>query len=320
MQITAKTIKELRDRTGAGMVNCKEALNECGGDIEKAVDYLREKGLAATNKRSGRTTAQGIVLPVMTADRKNAAIIEVNCETDFVAKTEDFKNFVAHLADLALNDPSVKNMTDLETKSYDGHTVAEHAKMLIAKTGENITLNRVERFKVPAGVNATFEVYSHGDGAIGVIVQGQASKPETWKNEAAIDILHETALQVAGMTPLYVSAENIPAEAVEREKAVISGQMKNEEAEKKAADPDYKVRPDSVLAKIAEGKLNKFFADITLLKQEYFKENKTTMEAYIKNASKPLNDLVVINSFTRWALGEESAKDASAEAACSAGA
>lgn len=320
MQITAKSVKELRDRTGAGMVNCKEALKECGGDVEKAVDYLRKKGLASAGNRSGRATGQGVVMPVISGDRRTAAMVEVNCETDFVAKTDDFQNFARKLAELALSDSSVTCMEDLKTKTLEGASVEEQCKLLISKTGENITLNRAARFAVPEGKNGCLEIYVHGNGAIGVVVEGESGKAETWNNSAAVDILHECALQIAGMTPLYVSSKDVPSSAIDRERSVITGQIQNEENAKKAEDGSYKPKNEATIAKIVEGRLNKFLADVTLMNQVYFKENKTTMETYISEASKPLNDTVTVTSFKRWQRGEASSEESAPSAQAEAGA
>lgn len=204
--ITAQMVKELREKTGAGMMKCKEALNECNGNLEEAIDFLRKKGLASADKRSGRATSQGLVVPLISENRRTAGIVEANCETDFVAKTDDFINFANKLAELVLNTPSVKSTSDLEKLSIDGQTIDDYRKSMIAKTGENITIGRAEHLEIPSGGNGFFDNYVHGNGAIGVIVEVKTADSAVATNTEVIQTVHNIALQAAAMSLFIHSA------------------------------------------------------------------------------------------------------------------
>lgn len=294
MQITAKMVKDLRQKTGAGMMKCKEALKECEGDFEKAVDFLRKKGLASADKRSGRTTSQGLVIPITTPDRKTAAMVEVNCETDFVARNENFVNFAEKIANFVLNTPSVKNVKDLETTTIEGQTGEEFRKSMVANTGENMSYGRIERFEIPQ--NGIFETYVHGEGNIGVLVQLSTDSEEAAKNPEVLELAHEIALQAAAMKPLYTTKEEVPTEALAREKDVILGQIKN--------DPKNANKPENIVNKIVEGRLGKYYKEYCLLEQAYVKEDSKSIGDLINEYGKKIGADIKLVTFRRWELGE----------------
>lgn len=306
--ITAQMVKELREKTGAGMMKCKEALNECNGNLEEAIDFLRKKGLASADKRSGRATSQGLVVPLISENRRTAGIVEANCETDFVAKTDDFINFANKLAELVLNTPSVKSTSDLEKLSIDGQTIDDYRKSMIAKTGENITIGRAEHLEIPSGGNGFFDNYVHGNGAIGVIVEVKTADSAVATNTEAIQAVHNIALQAAAMKPLYTFSNDVPVEVMNREKDVIIGQIKN--------DPKNANKPEEIVNKIVEGRLAKYCEENCLFNQVFFLDDTKKISDLLADLSKKIGSEVTLVSFRRWARGEgcETPEEATAEA------
>jgi elongation factor Ts len=312
MQITAKMVKDLREKTGAGMMKCKEALQECNGNFEEAVDFLRKKGLASADKRSGRATSQGLVIPLTSEDRRHAVIIEVNCETDFVARNENFVEFANKLATKALNDTNIKTVQDLEKADFDGQNGEEFRKSMVANTGENISYNRLERFDISDDKFGLFDAYVHGEGTIGVLVQIACETQEAANNEETLKLSHEIALQAAAMKPLYTTREEVPTEALAREKDVILGQIKN--------DHKNANKPEEIVNKIVEGRLGKYYKEYCLLEQSYVKDDSKSIQDLTQELSKKLGSKVTLTTFRRYALGEsneenQTPEEKSAEAA-----
>ncbi|GAB4274798.1 MAG: translation elongation factor Ts [Candidatus Rifleibacteriota bacterium] len=305
MQITAQMVKDLREKTGAGMMKCKEALVECKGNFEEAVDFLRKKGLASADKRSGRATSQGLVLPLTTEDRRTAVILEINCETDFVARNDNFVAFADKVAKTALNNASIKTVEDLEKAAIDGQTGDELRKGMVANTGENITFGRIERFEIPAGNYGLFDTYVHGDGNIGVLVQLATENEAAAKNPDTIALAHEIALQAAAMKPLYTTPREVPTEHLAREKDIILGQIKN--------DPKNANKPEDIINKIVEGRLAKYYKEYCLVEQAYVKDDSKTIQDLCDELSKKLGAKISIVTFRRWALGEANAENTPAE-------
>ncbi len=245
-QITAADVKKLREMTGAGMMDCKKALTETGGDMDAAVDFLRKKGLAAASKKAGRVAAEGMVLAL--ADGHAGVIVEVNAETDFVSKNDKFQGFVKRVAEIVL-EKAPADLEALKALPYDGETnVGEALAQLIATIGENMNIRRFDRIEASGAVAA----YVHAGGRIGVLIgiEGAASDKLA---EAARGI----AMHVAAVNPQYVSREDVPAEAVEREKAVLSERAK------------ASGKPENIVEKIVAGQLNKFYSEVCLLEQDY---------------------------------------------------
>ena len=272
---TAKDVKDLRERTGCGMMDCKKALTESNGDMEKAVEYLREKGLAAAEKKAGRIAAEGLVDAYVTEDGSVGALIEVNSETDFVAKNADFKAFVADLAKIvAENNPA--DIEALKALKYTDSemTVEEMLREKILTIGENMTLRRFARYE--GGVVS----YIHGEGRIGVMVKVEADLSSADAKEAAKD----AAMQIAAINPLYLDKDSVPAEDVEKEKNIIIAQIKE--------DPKNANKPDQIIEKMVGGKINKFFDQNCLLLQEFVKDSDFKVGAYLESKGVKLVDFV----------------------------
>ena len=260
--ITAEAVKSLRERTGAGMMECKKALVEAGGDLEVAAEAMRKSGLAKADKKAGRVAAEGVVAIEKSADGKVVALVEVNSETDFVAREKDFQAFAAAVARVALT----ARPADLDAlnaaKLPEGQSVDEARRALIARIGENIS---VRRFELVSG-NGAVATYLHGSriGSVVVIEGGDAA------------LGHDLAMHVAAINPPYLSAAEVPAEQVEKEREIIVAQA--------AADPKLAGKPKEVLVKASEGKLRKFLSEITLLGQPFVKDDKQTVEQVLKQA------------------------------------
>ena len=274
-EITAKLVKELRDRTGAGMMDCKKALGETNGDIEKAIDLLREKGIAKAAKKSGRTAAEGLIFDGVSADHKTAVVLEFNSETDFVAKNDEFRALGAKMVEIALR-PEIKTIEDLKAAEIDGVTVATTITNLIAKIGENMSLRRFEKVTTEGFVTT----YNHLGGKLGVIVEmtGEAT-------EANVTKAKDIAMHVAAMDPKYVDRSVVTTDDLDREREISRKQL---EAEGK---------PAQIIEKILVGKMNKFYEESCLVDQIFVKaENKETVAEYA-------GDIKVV-SFARYKVGE----------------
>ena len=276
--ITAAMVKELRDMTGAGMLDCQKALKEVDGNMDKAVEFLREKGLAIDAKKAGRIASEGMVYAYLADDKKVGTLVEVNSETDFVAKNDEFKSFVANVAKIfAEQNPA--DVEALKALAYEDKTVGEALTALIAKIGENMSIRRFAR------VAGNVCSYTHGEGRIGVLVETEGEL-----NDEAYAAARDVAMQVAAINPLYVSKEVVPAADVEKEKAIIVAQIKE--------DPKNAGKPDAIIEKMVGGKINKFFEQNCLLQQEFVKDSEFKVEAYL--ASKG----VKMTNFIRFEKGE----------------
>ncbi|CDF57936.1 translation elongation factor Ts [Thermobrachium celere] len=286
MQITAKMVSELRERTGAGMMDCKKALVQAEGDMEKAIEILREKGLAAAAKKAGRVAAEGVVETYITEDGKVGAVVEVNCETDFVGKNEDFVNLAKNLAKQAALS-SAKTVEEILEEKYiadENMTVREAITSLIAKLGENMTFRRFERFNVENGVIMD---YIHGGGRIAVMVQVEGAN-----NEVAKEVAKELALQIAAANPLYLVKEEVPQDVIEKEKEIYRQQALNEG------------KPEKVVEKMVEGRLQKYFKEVCLLEQLWIRDQDKTIRKFVEEKSKEANAELVVKKFVRFEKGE----------------
>ncbi|HQR81418.1 MAG: translation elongation factor Ts [Thiotrichales bacterium 32-46-8] len=291
MAITAGMVKELRERTGVGMMECKGALTETGGDMEKAVDLLRAKGMAKADKKAGRTAAEGTIAIVMSSDKKRAAIVEANCETDFVGKSDEFNEFANAAAQAALD----SNATDIDSllaaKMTDGKTVDERRRELIAKIGENMSIRRFEIIETTGAIGT----YRHGD-KIGVVVNLEGGDEAFGK---------DLAMHVAASRPLAIDASGVDAETIERERAI---------AQTKA---DESGKPANIVEKMVEGAIRKFMEEVTLLSQPFVKDPDTTVGNLLKKNN------VTVKHFVRLEVGEGIVKetvDFAAEVAATAAA
>lgn len=301
MEITAKMVMELREKTGAGMMKCKEALQISKGNADDAVDYLRKKGLASADNKAGRATSQGVIVAAYQESRNAGAILELNCETDFVAKNDAFRAFSLAIVQLLIGQKTVKNVEDFyATKLTPGATVDETRKALVTKTGENMAVSRIDRFEIPAGKYGIVDAYVHGEDPkrLGVLVQLECSDPNAAKHEDLKTFAHEVALQICAMKPAYVGRKDVPSDALNREREVILGQIKN--------DPKNANKPENIMIKIVDGRLGKFYEEKCLLEQIYIRdEAKTkTIESMMGDLAKKLGGTIEIKSFRRWAIGD----------------
>ena len=292
MAITTALIKELRERTGAGMLDCKKALEENGGDIEKAIDWLREKGIAKAAKKSGRVAAEGLVFAAVSADRKKGAILEFNSETDFVAKNDEFKTFGEKLVQLSL-EHDLTSEDELKAFELEGKKVEDNLTELIAKIGENMNIRRLKL----VSTDGFIETYIHLGGKIGVLlnVSGEAT-PENVEKAKGV------AMHVAAMDPEYLNSDQVTADDLEREKEIARHQLQQEG------------KPENIIEKILEGKMRKFYEENCLVNQKYVRDDSVTIEKFIAPSS--------IISFDRFKVGEGIEKeeaDFAAEVAAMAG-
>jgi elongation factor Ts len=282
MNISAKDAMALREKTGAGMMDCKKALTEANGDFEKAMDILREKGLARARKRDEKTADEGLIQGYISEDGKIAALLELNCETDFVARTPDFQTFAATLCqEIALKNPSSEAWYEL---LINGVKAGEALDALASKMGEKMQMRRFVRYQTSSGM---FDIYIHGPGKLGVILEFEAEG----KMEVVKNLAHELSLQIAAANPLSISRSEVPPEAIEKEKEIYRAQARNEG------------KPENIIEKIAEGKLNKYYQEICLLEQPFIKEQKISVTQHLTSKTKELNIKLSPKRFARLALG-----------------
>jgi len=274
MSISAAMVKELRERTGSGMMECKKALVEASGDLEVAIENMRKAGLAKADKKSGRTAAEGVVGVKVSDDAKTAAIADINCETDFVAKGDDFVNFVNNVTDAILSADVQTPEQVLELKLPNGKTVDEVRRELIAKLGENIAIRRFEKYNLPNDGGAA--CYLHGS-KIGVLVALEKADEALGK---------DIAMHVAAINPTCVSEDQVSQEAIEKEKEIFSAQALESG------------KPAEIIEKMVSGRIKKFLAEVTLLGQPFVKDDKVTVGELVKSKGN------AVIRFTRFEVGE----------------
>ena len=285
MAFTAKDVQALREKTGCGMMDCKKALVECDGDMDAAVDYLREKGLASQAKKASRIAAEGTVA-VYTADGVGA-VVEVNSETDFVANGDGFKALAAEIAQIAAE----QNPADLDALlacEKDGSTVEAKVQELFLAIRENIKVRRFERFE------GKVVSYVHAGGKIGVLVNFDTTVAAD--NEALVTAGKNIAMQIAAMNPSFLDIASVSEEVLEKEKAILIAQMKE--------DPKMANKPDAVLGKIVEGKIGKFYKENCLVEQQFVMDGDVTVGKYIENVAKELGAEIKLTKFVRFEKGE----------------
>lgn len=288
MAFTASDVKALREKTGVGMMECKKALTETDGDMEKAIDVLRERGLASAAKKASRAAAEGVV--VAYTDGKASALVEVNCETDFVAGNPEFKALALDIAKtvVATNPADVE---ELLTKTMVGSdkTVDLAVQDLFLKIRENMKVRRFVR------VEGVAETYIHAGNSVGVVVTFDADEAVAAKDEFKA-MGKDVAMQVAAMSPAYLDEASVPAEAIEHEKSILIAQMKE--------DPKMANKPEQVLAKIVDGKIGKFYKENCLVEQAFVKDGDINVAKYVENTAKALGADIKVTGFTRFAKGE----------------
>ncbi|MBM3951058.1 MAG: elongation factor Ts [Rhodospirillales bacterium] len=305
-EISAALVKELREKSGAGMMDCKKALAETGGNLEAAVDWLRKKGLAAAAKKAGRVAAEGLVALAVESGR--GALVEVNSETDFVARNEVFQSFAANVAKLALK--SDGDLEKLKAAAYPGtgRTVADELTHLISTIGENMNLRRVAILESPRGIIGSYihSAAAPGLGKIGVLVAIESAAPA----DKLDGIAKQLAMHVAAANPQAVSREGLDAAAIERERAVLADQAR---ASGKSED---------IVAKMVEGRLRKFYEEVCLVDQVFVIDGESRVAQAIERAAKAAGQPITVKGFARFALGEGIEKgqtDFAAEVAAAAG-
>lgn len=285
--ITASMVKELRERTGAGMMDCKKALNETNGDMDKAIEILREKGLAAAAKKAGRIAAEGLVVTYISEDMKKGAVVEVNCETDFVAANEEFKSLADNIAKQIV-ESNVSTVEELLEEKYiadNGKTIKEVLTELIAKIGENMSVRRFERFSIDNGLTQS---YIHGGGRIGVLVELACEKQDATLAQVAKDV----AMQVAAANPLYLDKTSVDQESLEKEKEIYRVQALNEG------------KPENIVDKMVMGRVSKYLKEVCLVDQIWVKNSDYTITKYLQEESKKIGADIKITRFARFERGE----------------
>ena len=276
---TSKDVMELRKKTGAGVADCQKALKETDGNMDKAVDFLREKGIATAAKKASRIAAEGVVAAKIKGN--TGVLVEVNCETDFVAKGDQYKEFVDSVADYVC-DNEVNSIEELVAAKND-ETVAATAKI-----GEKIAIRRFAKYQTEGGI---VETYIHMGGKVGVIVEVTGCTCD-----AAKELAHDVALQIAAAKPLYLVADEVPADVIEHEKDILLAQIKN--------DPKLASKPEMVIQKMVEGKINKYYDENCLMKQAFVKDPSMSIEKLVKSYSDKMGKTLAVTRFTRFEMGE----------------
>ena len=306
-EISAQLVKELRERTGAGMMDCKKALVEAKGDLPEAEVVLRKKGIASAGNKESRSAKQGLIAASITADGKLGVLVEVNCESDFVARTEDFQKLAADVAaHIAVTKPKHVRLEDVNEAEranikahetlYDQkfgsepHTVGELVKTKIAKLGENIVVSRFTIYEVTG--NGFVGNYIHTGSQIGVLLEVGTTKPETSAKDEFKTLVRDLAMQVAAAHPQVVSREQLPAALVAKEMDIQKDRVRAEG------------KPEKMLDKIAEGRMSKFYEEVCLLEQPFIRENTISITELIKTANGKIGDTVTVSRFVRYKVGD----------------
>ena len=292
MAITASMVKELRETTGVGMLECKKALTETNGDMQKAIEYLREKGLAASEKKAGRIAAEGLVDIYVSDDKKIAAIVEVNSETDFVAKNQTFKDYVANVAKQA-SETDAKNVEEFFAEKWivdNSLTVKEALSQQVAVIGENLNIRRFEKYN--REISGSLVSYIHGGGRIGVLIELACDKEANELEELGKNL----AMQIAALNPKFISTEDVPKDYVDKEREILTQQAKN--------DPKNASKPEAIIEKMIVGRLNKEMKEICLIEQPYVKDGDMTVKQYIESVAKIVGAPIKITRYIRFETGE----------------
>lgn len=285
MAFTAKDVQNLREKTGCGMMDCKKALTEAGGDMDRAIELLREKGLAAQAKKASRIAAEGVVYTYVDEAKKVGVVIEVNAETDFVAKNDSFLAFVASCAKVVAD----QNPADVEAlmtcKNDEGVTVEEALREKILTIGENMKIRRFERYE------GEVVTYVHGGGRIGVMVKFEADEAVA-ANEGFKAMAKDVAMQIAAANPSYLNKEAVPADEIAKEKEILTQQAINEG------------KPANIAEKMVMGRINKYYKEVCLLEQPFIKDGDITVGKYIENSAKEMGGAAKAVCFVRFEKGE----------------
>ena len=292
MAVTASMVKELREITGVGMLDCKKALAEADGDMDKAVEILREKGLAASQNKAGRIASEGVVEIYLSDDNKTGVVVEVNSETDFVAKNEKFRTYVASVAKQAAQS-NAKNMDEFFSEKWaedTQFTVKEQLSQMVAVIGENLSIRRFERFEREQP--GRLVSYIHGGGRIGVLIELNCEKETDELDELGKNI----AMQIAALNPKFIATEDVPEEFKAHEIEILTAQAKN--------DPKNASKPDAIIEKMIVGRLAKEMKEFCLIEQPYVKDSDMSVKQYIDSVAKKVGASIKVGRFVRFETGE----------------
>ncbi|MCI5847250.1 MAG: translation elongation factor Ts [Candidatus Limiplasma sp.] len=289
--ITAQMVKELREMTQAGMMDCKKALVEAAGEMEKAIEWLREKGLAAAAKKAGRIAAEGLVASYINDNATVGVIVEVNCETDFVANTDNFKAFCQNVAKhIAIANPAdVDELLNQKFVDDDSKTITDLVSDATVSIGEKISIRRFARYETKGGV---VESYIHMGGKIGVLLLVENDNPDSFQNPAFKTYYHDVALQVAAARPSYVRKAEVPTAALEKEREILRAQALNEG------------KPEKIVEKMVDGRIEKYYKEVCLLEQPFVKDPDQSISKLTDTVAKEIGANLNIASFERFERGE----------------
>ncbi|MBL9155860.1 MAG: elongation factor Ts [Verrucomicrobiales bacterium] len=291
-EITVELIKTLRDKTNAGMMDCKSALKEANGDLEAAETILRKKGIADADKKADRAAKEGVCAARILDGGKTGILVEVNCETDFVAKNENFRAFVDEILDHIAASPSVATLPELLAQSYSAdasQTLETFIKAKVGQLGENMGLGRFAKYEISG--EGLVGSYIHMAGRVGVLAEITCGKAETASSQAVADFAKDLCMHIAAAHPICVRRDEVPTDKVEAERDIFREQMKG--------------KPAEIIEKIIDGKLGKFYSINCLLDQPFIKDNDKTIQALLDDLSKAAGDTVTVTRFSRYAVGEE---------------
>jgi elongation factor Ts len=307
-EISAQLVKQLREKTGAGMMYCKKALVEANGDLGEAEVILRKRNIISAGKKETRSTKQGLVGSYISSDGKTGVLVEVNCESDFVARTEDFQSLTAdiaaHIAETKPKTVRLEDVTEAERANFKQHealyeqkfakdtgtTVGEFVKNKIAKLGENINISRFVVYEVSG--NGTAGNYIHTGSQIGVLLEVQTGLAETTQNEQFKKLVHDIAMQVAAANPQFVGKENVAEDVLARERDIQKERARTEG------------KPEKMLDKIIEGRMSKFYEEICLLDQPFIRENTISVADLVRTTGSKLGDTITVTRFVRYKVGD----------------
>jgi len=283
VEINAQLVKELREKSGAGLMECKKALQETSGDPNKAIKYLKEKGIMKATEKSGRTTKEGIISIAISKDNGQGVVVELNCETDFVARTDEYQSASQEIAENILKS-NVEDVKSIPSQIHD------QVKNLIAKLGENISINQIARIKKSA--NGFLSSYIHQGGKIGVLLHLEVGNAQTQSNIDFNNLAKDISMHIAAMSPIGISKDDVDSNTIKEQEEIFTKQAKDSG------------KPDNVIEKIVAGKVAQFYKEIVLLEQAFVKEPKISVQKYIDLESKKFNDKIKVVSFIRLRVGE----------------
>jgi len=286
--ISASLVKELREKTNAGMMDCKTALVEAGGDLDTAADILRKKGITKAGKKAERAAKDGCVYAAISEDGKTGILLEVGCETDFVSKNENFRTYVGQLGDVLLANEVADLDAFLALPHPSGGTVTDANNAKIAEIGENIVIRRIARYS--GGENTRLATYIHMQGRVGVILEAKAEKGAAFSNEDVLTAIKDITLHITASSPEFLSSDEVSEAVVAKEREIYAEQVKG--------------KPENVIGRIVDGKMNKFYSQVCLLEQGFIKDPDKTVADLLKEVASKANDTVSIVRFERFAIGE----------------